>query len=580
MNAKRENNFQSPSTFTINKKQVLKINKSHPAILPQKMRLLGLLCLLCLLTPKLQSQTIWENPHSEIYNYLYRMAQKGLIVYNDNIRPIPRIYIEHCLDTLLTKQNQLTPVERKELNFYKQEFSDGSFQPSMQLVQTKFLKKDTADRWRMFTATGNNTLIRIDPILSVGTIPGNGNNVIQGSNGLNIYGYLGKHWGFYLSYNDITERGTAIDSLKQNTPETGIVTRVALNHKSQNYQELRGGIAYSWKNGVVSFGQDYLTWGYGENGRIVLSDKAPTYPYLRFDYKLLPWLSFNFTHAWLNSNIIDSTATYNTGVTAYGGQRIIYVSKYMSNHSIQITPTKGLDISLGENIIFTDRLNIGYLNPIFIYAIYDNLINNGNNNAGSNKQVFLQLSSRNQIRKTHLYATLFIDEIRLSTLFDPVNSRNQLGFTLGGSVTDIGLPYLTLGMEYTRINPFVYRNLLPAQNYTHDGYLMGDWMGNNADRLLITAKYTPLPRLKILLRYQAMRKGGPGTLDQQYFQQPQPHFLFDLQSIQKEFYSKISYECTHKLYINAYLQLQHTDDKIAGTTYTNKNYSLGFTYGL
>jgi hypothetical protein len=508
------------------------------------------------------------------------MAQKGLIVYNDNIRPIPRIYIENCLDTLLTKQSQLTPVERKELNFYKQEFSDESFQPSMQLIQTKFLKKDTANRWRMFTASGNNTMIRIDPIVSAGTIPGNGSNVIQASNGLNIYGYLGKHWGFYLSYNDITERGTAIDSLKQNTPETGIVTRVALNHKSQNYQELRGGIAYSWKNGVVSFGQDYLTWGYGENGRIVMSDKAPTYPYLRFDYKLLPWLSFNFTHAWLNSNIIDSTATYNTGVTAYGGQRIIYVSKYMSSHSIQITPTKGLDISFGENVIFTDRLNIGYLNPIFIYAIYDNLINNGNNNAGSNKQVFLQLSSRNQIKKTHLYATLFIDEIRLSTIFDPVNSRNQLGFTLGGSVTDIGLPYLTLGMEYTRINPFVYRNLLPAQNYTHDGYLMGDWMGNNADRLLFTAKYTPLPRLKILLRYQAMRKGGPGTIDQQYFQQPQPHFLFDLQSIRKEFYSKISYECTHKLYINAHLQLQHTDDKIALTTYTNKNYSLGFTYGL
>ena len=71
----------------------------------------------------------------------------------------------------------------------------------------------------------------------------------------------------------------------------------------------------------------------------------------------------------------------------------------------------------------------------------------------------------------------FVDEIRIATIFNATKSRNQLGLTLGATVTDIGLPYLTLGAEYTRINPFVYRNLTPAQDYTSQDYSLGDWMG-------------------------------------------------------------------------------------------------------
>ncbi|MFK5073414.1 hypothetical protein ACI4BE_28205, partial [Klebsiella pneumoniae] len=89
------------------------------------------------------------------------------------------------------------------------------------------------------------------------------------------------------------------------------------------------------------------------------------------------------------------------------------------------------------------------------------------------------------------------DEIRVSTIFNPAKSRNQVGYTLGGSVTDALLPYLTLGTEYTHVNPFVYSNIIPAQFYTQFGYSLGDWMGNNFDRSMVFAKYTPIPRLRL-----------------------------------------------------------------------------------
>jgi hypothetical protein len=173
-----------------------------------------------------------------------------------------------------------------------------------------------------------------------------------------------------------------------------------------------------------------------------------------------------------------------------------------------------------------------------------------------------------------------VDEISLNNIFDSKKSRNQFGFTIGGSVTDAFIPYLTLGMEYTRINPFVYRNLLPAQNYTNSNYSLGDWMGNNADRFIVTAKYTPLPRLKCLLRYQSIRKGGPGTLDQQYFQQPQPPFLFDLQDTQKEWFFQSSYEWINNLYVTGNISSLQVNDAVSGKTTRNNTVSLGFVYGL
>lgn len=532
-----------------------------------------------------QSQVVYENHRSEVYNYLARMAQKGLIVFDDNIKPISRIYLAACLDSLQNKASQLTSVERQELAFYRQDFApehffNDSLQTSDSKLQTSFLKKDISRRFRGLLISNKDFLLAADPVFTGAYINGTNRDYKQYSSGFNLYGYAGKHWSWYLSFNDVNESGTGIDTLRQNTPETGISGRIAANKKSVNYSELRGGIAYSWKNGSFSFGQDHLIWGYGENGQMVLSQKAPTYPYIRLDYRPLPWLKFNYTHAWLNSNIIDSNATYRTGNTAFGGVREIFISKYMAQHSLQVTPWRGWDISFGESMVYSDRINIGYFIPILFFKAYDNLVNNGNINAGSNGQLFLQVSSRNNIKKTHLYTTLFIDELRISSVFDRTKSRNQAGVNIGGSITDAFIPYLTLGAEYTRINPFVYRNLIPAQNYTSKDYMLGDWMGNNADRWILYAKYTPIPRLKCMVRYQSIRKGGPGTIDQQYFQQPQPPFLFDLQSKRNEWLVNVSYEWLNKLYLRGSFSQWSSKDYGTGLTKNEHTLNLGFSYGL
>jgi hypothetical protein len=251
----------------------------------------------------------------------------------------------------------------------------------------------------------------------------------------------------------------------------------------------------------------------------------------------------------------------------------------MATHSLIFKPTKGLDIAIGESIVYSDKLDVGFFIPINLFKIYDNNRSNYNIRAGSNGQYFLQVSSRNHLKNTHMYGSLFIDEISVGNMFNSAKSRNQLGYTLGASVTDVFLPYLTFGAEYTRVNPFVYNNLIPAQTFTQYNSSLGDWMGNNFDRAMVFAKFTPLPRLKTYLRYQHIRKGGPGTVDQQYNAVPQPPFLFDFQKKRTDLFFQASYEWVNNFYFTAsYEYLKQT--LANGTSTINNMMQIGFSYGL
>ena len=64
------------------------------------------------------TQNVWENTNTEVHPFLYRMAQKGFIEYEDLIKPINRINVLNALNILKLKDSTLSIVEKKELNFY------------------------------------------------------------------------------------------------------------------------------------------------------------------------------------------------------------------------------------------------------------------------------------------------------------------------------------------------------------------------------------------------------------------------------------------------------------------------------
>ena len=517
----------------------------------------------------MKAQNIWENPNSQVYGYLNRMAQKGLIQFNDLIKPINRFDIQYALEELTNQKENLSEFELKELKFYLQEYksvnkNDTSFQ---------IAKKDINNRWRLFNLVNSNFEIHVDPIIGLNSITTDNKTTSQLSNGIELWGAMGKNkkWGYQVYYKDNTEKGNIISNNLFESPLPGRILVGAQSNKSINYSDIRASLNYKFKNGNISFGKDNILWGYGENGNIILSNKVPSYPFVRLDYNPIKWLSFNYTHAWLNSNIKDSSLSYlNNSGRLNNDKRIVFIQKYLATHSIQFTPMKGLNLAIGESIIYSDKMDPGFLIPTNLFKFYDNNRSNYLIEAGSNGQYFISVNSRNQIKKTHLYVTIFIDEIKVSAIFNKIEKRNQLGYTLGASITDVVIPYLIIGTEYTRVNPFVYNNLIPAQTYSSYNFNLGDWMGNNFDRTILYTKYNPLPKLQLYGRIQKIRKGGNGTIFEQYVMQPQPAFLNNIQYNRTDWLLQVKYEWINNLYINSSVE-----------KFQNKNiYQFGISFGL
>ncbi len=541
-----------------------------------------------LLTVSLQvtGQTVWENHHAPVYGYLSRMALKGNIELNDVILPISRAKILEHLDTLQTKQ--LSAIEKKELEFYLQEYTSASTPTPGASSSTEgktnpssltLFKKDPYGRFRALGVNNPDFKLFIDPILGYKQVSGTEMSYREMSNGLNVWGQA-KRFGFQMYYRDYTLTGDGLNNINGENPNTGIIDLINRDPRKKNHNEIKGHISYSWKNGSVSLGKDHLLLGYGESGKIILSDRAPSFPYIRLDYNPLKWLHFNYAHAWLNSNLVDSARTYGTGTTGVSGDiRVRYISKFLVTHSLTFLPLKGLSVTFGESMVYSDKLDVGFMIPLMYFKAYDNNRSNYLINAGSNGQIFMQVSSRNHIKNTHLYANMFIDELSVTKVFDKMKSRNQLGVLMGASVTDLFLPYLTLGAEYTRVNPFVYRNLIPAQEYVQYNQELGDWMGNNFDRIALMAKYSPIPKLRLDLRLQKIRKGGAGTLVQQYQAEPQPEFLFDYQKSRTDIFFNAQYEWINNLYFFAGFQYK-TNKPVNAVMQSNRLVNIGMSWGL
>ena len=527
------------------------------------------------------SQVVYENPNNPIYKYLSRQAQKGNIEYNDLIQPISRRDIAGYLSTLQSQFDKLSITEQKELAFFQQEYAE--FNTDIQDTTT-FFKKDQFGRRRFLSVKTKDFFLNGDPALSFETFNGSGKSVFRTATGLTFWGHAGKHIGYQFYFQDITDRGNGIDSLRRFTPETGIIRTANINPnaKTVNYSNFRGSISYSWNNGSISVGQDQMLWGYGQNGRVVLSDKAPAYPMIRLDYQPLKWLRFNYMYAFLNSAVIDSAASYSKGNDLYGTDREQYVNKYFVSHTLTFLPLKGLSLSVGESMVTSDNFQVGYLIPIMFFKAFDQYDSRYKLSTGSNGQFFFNVSSRNHIPKTHIYASLFIDEIRTGSIFNKAKSRNQLGYNIGATRTDVFIPYLTLGMEYTRVNPFAYNNLIPAQTYTNQTYLLGDWIGQNADRVSAWATYNPIPRLTTSVQFNYIRKGREGSLPNQYWAEPQPTFLSQGPvETQKQLLIQANYELVHKLYIKTAYQRQSGVIRPAEQTNAVPNeFRLAVSYGF
>ena len=537
--------------------------------------------------PSLKAQVVYEPLYEDIYNFLRRISQKGIIEFDDLIRPLPRTYIAEKLLQADSLSAELTSLEKEELRFF---LNDHYFEEWLikgnedKKENLDYFSYDPSNRWRMFSYGSEG--FKINANLILGAELGSVKKAKQTHfwNGFYSYGYISDLIGFSFDFRDNTESGTTLDKTKSFTPVTGVNPKTDLNtynypNDKMEYSEAKMMLATNWKWGSIAAGKEFLEWGYGDNGLLVLSQKAPSFPLIRLDISPVNWLSFNYFHVWLSSDVIDTTSFY---PTATGDQRFLFREKYLASHTLTIKPTQGLDISLGESIIYADRLEILYLIPVTFFRLADHYLSRQYNQAGSNAQFFFTVSSKGHLKNTHLYGTLLIDELTLNGLWKSENQRNQIGFTLGSSITDLPIENLTLKLEYTKIYPYVYQHYVSTTTYESASYVLGHWMNNNADQVFGSLKYRFARGLEALIWGRYIRQGE--RADQaKIFDQPQPPFLFGLRTNYTYLGAQVKYEFMHDLFARLRYRYTITSKQQEDLSFIDNNdqeFYIAIYYGL
>jgi hypothetical protein len=515
------------------------------------------------------SQTLYLTVSHEVYPFLKRMEARGLLPdYRDAAKPLSRIMLAKHMKALEGTVERMTEVERDEYEFLKGEFN-------YELATLAGDLEPSEIRWHVISDNFPGGIVNLEPNFRIGQTNIGSERDRFRDQGIKLYGYVFDDIGYYFNFVDSREVGGAINFTKALTTDPGVVpTKKTDNSLEYNSTEAQLGFHVGAFNFSIEKMQNI--WGLERNGNLTFSNKAPSYPQVKLRVPVTPWMDFIYLHADLNSNVIDSSRSYHANSSAISPIfREVDRVKYLAAHMVEITPTRGVDFSIGESVVYSDK------GPLLIYLIPVMFFKSAEhyNNDKDNIQWFANLDL-NLIRNTNVYCSLFIDDLALDDLLKPDRQRNYLGFTAGFQTYDLLLNNIELTAEYTRINPWVYTHQYPANEFTNNGYIMGSWMGQNSDNIYVDISWKPLRSLEFGGTMQVFRKGGQKDIYYQYHYPSQP-FLYGPLHQERSVGVHARYEFVRDGFLDARVTSRSTSDETLHISNDRKTeFSLSARYGL
>tara|TARA_Y100000589_G_scaffold332344_1_gene392099 strand:- start:70693 stop:72306 length:1614 start_codon:yes stop_codon:yes gene_type:complete len=441
-----------------------------------------------------QAQVVFQDIHSSVYEFLDEMANLGYIELNTAVKPYSRKLIAKKLDAVQKNyRNDLTKRQKQELDFYLRDFGK-------ELHKDKNFKR----RKDLFYYRDDTFAITVNPILGFEIRQNTNGMYWHRWNGAHLWGYAGKHFGFNASLRDNgVNNAFPLENQLMNEPGANFKINQGQTGGRSDYSEMKGGVSYGWDWGSVSLNKDNFTWGNNYNGANIFSGRQPSYVYLQFKMNPKPWFDFNYVHGFLVSEVIDSSRTYYHN----NGRREIFHPKYMAANLYTFTPWKKFKTSFGNSVIYSDVLNYAYMIPFFFFKSVDHTYNGaGSSRVGQNSQMFFDISSRN-IKKTHLYATLFLDELSISNMWKPDKHTNLYSLKTGMRLSNVLFNNTSLTIEYTRTNPWTFTHDVSTTTFTSNNYNLGHYLLDNSEEIFIQGQWKPIKRLHLSLSYTQALKG-------------------------------------------------------------------------
>jgi hypothetical protein len=421
-----------------------------------------------------------------IYEFLDELANNHIIEINSVIKPYSRLFISERLLEAEGKRDLLNSRQQKELDFYLMDFGK-------EINEGKNWKR----RKDLFYYKDSLFSITINPIIGGELFTNSSGSATYWRNGAEARGYTGK-WGFYASLRDNHET-PLLGKTEYLTKREG-----GLFKGNTDWSDMQGGISYSWKWGSIGLAKDRVEWGDNYNGANIFGGNNPSFVMLKLKISPVKWFDFNYFHGWLTSMVIDSTDSYWV-MNSYGKDyREVYHKKFIAANMFTFRPARNLSISVGNSIIYDDGdLNPAYLIPLFFYKSVDHSLTSGIQNM--NSQMFINISSR-QIKKVHLYADIFVDELSVSR-FTKKDEWNFFSYKAGVRLSDLPLNNLSFTAEFTYTYPLTFQHNVPTITFETANYNLGHYLRDNSREWYLAFDYRPLRALDLNLYFMDAIRG-------------------------------------------------------------------------
>jgi|GEM_PF-3804297 len=188
--------------------------------------------------------------------------------------------------------------------------------------------------------------------------------------------------------------------------------------------------------------------------------------------------------------------------------------KFLAGHRAELKEIYGITFGFNEFVLFSGRIEPGYLNPLLI--LYGEQYNRGDRD---NIMWSFDLSFH-FLGKSKLYSEFLIDDFQYEST---PPAPNKIGSLIGLQIAEpLNLPRLQGFFEYTRIAKWVYTHKYSENTYSNFSACLGHPLGPDGDELNITFKeylrWNVIPQV----HFGYIRK-GEGNLQNPWQKDTDPH---------------------------------------------------------
>lgn len=460
----------------------------------------------------------------KLYDFLDELLTDGVVVHQTAVRPYTRAQVAKMLTEAQTADTLLNVRQKKDLAFYLNEFAlecDTMVSNYVQYTDHSTYNLSLADPQFSYRSKNSMFKMRLRPILGAGITAGKKGVLLQRWWGAELQMDIAKHVSIWGSLRDNSWSGDWLNKdyysgkydkmngarihYGASQVQPALMPIAGVQYKEASYggdfSDSKGGISlYAWW-GSISVQRENIRWGDAYHASNILSGRAPAVPMISLQLTPCKWFQFDYFHAWLVSNVLDSTYYYMEQTTDGPVKNYRPMNKFMAANMFTFTPIKQLSFSVGNSIIYAEQtIQAAYLIPIAFYKSLDHLLTKGLYTQNQNSQAFASVSVR-PIEHLHVYGSVYVDEIKFSR-FKPSNKENNpLSYLVGFNWSGWPVKGLSLKGEFVRSYIASYIHSIEVLDYTSNNYNMGHYMGDNAQSIYAELAYRPLRGLLIKMSY-------------------------------------------------------------------------------